>query len=44
MKADVAELVENNAATALNVHRKSCFDALVTTIEGKLTAIAASKK
>jgi len=44
VKADVAELVESNAAAALNAHRKSCFDALVSALEKKLTTIAAGKK
>jgi energy-coupling factor transporter ATP-binding protein EcfA2 len=44
VKTEVAELVESNAATALNGHQKSCFDALVAALEAKLTTIAAGKK
>ena len=44
VKSDVAALVETNAATAINVHRRGCFDALVQSLEGKLTTIAAAKK
>lgn len=43
VKADVAELVEANPATALNTHKRSSFDALVTALESKLNTIAASK-
>jgi hypothetical protein len=44
VKADVAELVEANPATALNGHKRNSFDALVQALETKLNAIAASKK
>ncbi len=44
VKADVAELVEANAGSALNVHRRNCFDALAAVLESKLTTIAAGKK
>lgn len=44
VKADVAELVENNTQTALNGHRKSCIDALAGALESKLVTIAAGKK
>ena len=43
VKAEVAELVEANPATALNAHRRSSFDALVIALETKLKTIAASK-
>jgi predicted ATPase len=43
VKADVAELVEANPATALNAHKRSSFDALVAALEAKLQAIAVSK-
>ena len=43
VKADVAELVENNPATALNGYKRSSFDALITALETKLNTIAASK-
>ena len=43
VKADVAELIETKTATALNLHKRSSFDALVTALETKLNAIAASK-
>lgn len=43
VKAGVAELVETNPATALNVHKRSSFDALISALETKLNTIAASK-
>jgi predicted ATPase len=43
VKADVAELVSANPATALNVHKRSSFDALITALETKLINIADSK-
>lgn len=43
VKAEVAELVETNPATALNLHKRSSFDALIAALETKLNAIAASK-
>jgi hypothetical protein len=43
VKAEVAELVEANPATALNVHKRSSFDALVSALETKLNTIADSK-
>lgn len=44
VKSDVAELVEANPGTALNVHKRNSFDALVQALEYKLTNIANSKK
>jgi hypothetical protein len=44
VKAEVAELVESNPATALNAHKRSSFDALVAALEAKLNTIAESKK
>ncbi len=44
LKGEIAELVEANPATALNSHKRSAFDALVTALEAKLNAIVASKK
>lgn len=44
VKTDVAGLVESNPGAALNDHKRGCFDALVQTLESKLTTIAASKK
>ena len=44
IKGEIAELVETNPAAALNSHKRSSFDALVTALETKLNAIAASKK
>lgn len=44
VKSDVAALVEANPAGAINVHKRGCFDALVQSLEGKLTTIAAGKK
>lgn len=43
IKLDVAELVEANPAIALNQHKRSSFDALVTALETKLNTIATSK-
>lgn len=43
VKADVAELVEANPGTALNAHKRSSFDALISALEAKLNTIAASK-
>ena len=43
VKAEVAELVETNPATALNLHKRSSFDALIAALETKLNTIAASK-
>jgi hypothetical protein len=44
VKGEIAELVESNPASALNPHKRSSFDALVTAPEAKLNAITASKK
>jgi putative ATP-dependent endonuclease of OLD family len=44
VKGEIAELVESNPASALNPHKRSSFDALVTALEAKLNAITASKK
>jgi len=44
VKSDVAELVESNPANALNIHKRSCFDAMVQALETKLAMIAAGKK
>lgn len=44
VKTDVADLVESSVPTALNSHRRSCFDALVGALLGKLTTIAAGKQ
>jgi hypothetical protein len=44
IKAEVAELVEANPASALNAHKRSSFDALIAALEAKLNAIAESKK
>jgi putative ATP-dependent endonuclease of the OLD family len=44
VKADVAELVELNPKTALNIHKKGAFDALVKALETKLQAITHGKK
>lgn len=43
VKAEVAGLVEANPINGLNPHKRSSFDALVTALETKLNAIAASK-
>lgn len=43
VKAEVAALVETNPAAALNAHKRSSFDALITALETKLDTIAASK-
>lgn len=43
VKADVAELVEASPDVALNAHKRSSFDALITALEEKLKIIAASK-
>jgi len=43
VKAEIAELVEMNPTTALNQHKRSSFDALVQSLEAKLSAISASK-
>ncbi len=43
VKAEVAELVVSNPATALNIHKRSSFDALITALETKLDTVAASK-
>jgi predicted ATPase len=43
VKAAVAELVETNPSAALNVHKRSSFDSLITALETKLDTIAASK-
>jgi hypothetical protein len=37
-------LAASGAGTALNAHRKGCFDALVAAIETKLKMIADGKK
>lgn len=44
VKAEVAELVEGNPTTALNAHKRSSFDALITALATKLNTIAASKR
>ena len=43
VKAEVAELVEASPAAALNQHKRSSFDALMSALETKLNTIAASK-
>jgi putative ATP-dependent endonuclease of the OLD family len=43
VKADIAQLVASNPAEALNVHRKTSFDALVSALEAKLNQLIASK-
>jgi predicted ATPase len=43
VKADVAEIVETNPSNALNAHKRSAFDALISALELKLDTIAASK-
>lgn len=43
VKSEVAELVEANPSTALNVHKRSSFDALIAALDAKLNSIAASK-
>lgn len=43
VKAEVAELVEADPANALNVHKRSSFDALITALEAKLNMVAESK-
>lgn len=43
VKADVADLVEANAAVALNPHKRSSFDALTQALKTKLDGIATSK-
>jgi hypothetical protein len=44
VKADVAELVESNPKTALNLHKRNAFDALVTSLEAKLLVVAQGKQ
>jgi len=44
IKGEIAELVETNAATALNSHKRSSFDALAVALEQKLKAISNSKR
>jgi putative ATP-dependent endonuclease of the OLD family len=44
VKADIAEIVEANLATALNPHKRTSFDALADALKLKLDAISASKK
>jgi putative ATP-dependent endonuclease of the OLD family len=44
VKADIAELVELNPGKALNMHKKSSVDALISTLVKKLDHIAAGKK
>jgi putative ATP-dependent endonuclease of OLD family len=44
VKAAVAHLVSSAPASALNSHKRGCFDALMTALEGKLTAIVSAKK
>jgi putative ATP-dependent endonuclease of OLD family len=44
LKFEVAELVEANPATALNMHKRNSFDALVQALEAKLQASAFSKR
>jgi len=44
VKANVATLVETNPATALCIHKRGGFDALMQALEAKLVTIAASKK
>jgi hypothetical protein len=43
VKQDVAELVEGSPSTALNDHHRGPIDALIGSIEHKLSALAASK-
>lgn len=43
LKTEIAELVETNPGSALNLHKRSSFDTLVQALEAKLSAISASK-
>ena len=43
VKTDVADLVEANGVSALNTHKRSAFDALVSALKTKLSEIAANK-
>lgn len=43
IKADIAELIEAEPASALNPHKRSSFDALIEALKLKLAAISASK-
>ncbi len=44
VKADIAELVASSPSSALNSHKRSSFDALVTALENKLIAIVTARK
>jgi len=44
VKRDVSELVVANPSSALNNHKRNSFDALITALEGKIKAIARSRK
>lgn len=44
VKADIAEQVQTNPSAALNVHKRSSFDALVEALKIKLKAISTSKR
>jgi hypothetical protein len=44
VKLDISELVEANPLTALNIHKRSSFDALIQALKIKIEGIAASKE
>jgi len=44
VKLDIAELVEANPGTALNIHKRSSFDALIQALKIKIEGIAESKE
>jgi predicted ATPase len=43
VKSEIAELIVASPGNALNGHKRRSFDALIAALEGKLTAIAATK-
>lgn len=43
IKANIADLVETDPKSALNVHKRNAFDALVVALEAKLLVVAQGK-
>jgi putative ATP-dependent endonuclease of the OLD family len=43
VKGAIAHLVEGAPATALNTHKRGCFDALVAALESKVNTAAAAR-
>jgi hypothetical protein len=43
LKSEVADLVEKSPGSALNSHKRACFDALVSALDAELQMVASTK-